>query len=147
MIFINFFILVPPMIMQQKDNADIVAREGDNVTLACDARGHPRPQVVWRREDKEDILVNGRKGIIKNTLIILCIMLFSLKSNIDICPPLRKIILLTVSAVESSRLHLTKISRLQMGKYLCVATNGVNPSSSKMFDTKVQCKEFKKKMN
>ena len=146
MIFINFFILVPPMIMQQKDNADIVAREGDNVTLACDARGHPRPQVVWRREDKEDILVNGRKGIIKNTLIILCIMLYSL-SKIDICPPLRKIILLTVSAVESSRLHLTKISRLQMGKYLCVATNGVNPSSSKMFDTKVQCKEFKKKMN
>ena len=69
------------------------------------------------------------------------------KSNIDICPPLRKIILLTVSAVESSRLHLTKISRLQMGKYLCVATNGVNPSSSKMFDTKVQCKEFRKKMN
>ena len=51
------------MIMQQKDNADIVAREGDNVTLACDAKGHPRPQVVWRREDKEDILVNGRKGI------------------------------------------------------------------------------------
>ena len=66
------------MIMQQKDNADIVAREGDNVTLACDARGHPRPQVVWRREDKEDILVNGRKGIIKNTLIILCIMLYNL---------------------------------------------------------------------
>ena len=66
------------MIMQQKDNADIVAREGDNVTLACDARGHPRPQVVWRREDKEDILVNGRKGIIKNTLIILCIVLYSL---------------------------------------------------------------------
>lgn len=47
-----------------------------------------------------------------------------------------------VSAVESSRLHLTKISRLQMGKYLCVATNGVNPSTSKMFDTKVQCKQF-----
>ena len=50
------------MIMQQKENSDIVAREGDNVTLACDARGHPRPQIVWRREDKEDILVNGRKG-------------------------------------------------------------------------------------
>ena len=32
-----------------------------------------------------------------------------------------------------------------MGKYLCVATNGVNPSTSKMFDTKVQCKKFKKK--
>ena len=33
-----------------------------------------------------------------------------------------------------------------MGKYLCVATNGVNPSTSKMFDTKVQCKKFKKKV-
>ena len=87
MTFINFFILVPPMIMQQKDNADIVAREGDNVTLACDARGHPRPQVVWRREDKEDILVNGRKGIIKNTLVILFIMLYSLISKIDMCNP------------------------------------------------------------
>ena len=67
--------------MQQKDNADIVAREGDNVTLACDARGHPRPQVVWRREDKEDILVNGRKGIIKNTFTTLYIMLYSFILN------------------------------------------------------------------
>ena len=48
--------------MQKDDNADIVAREGDNITLDCDARGHPSPQVVWRGEDKEDILVNGRKG-------------------------------------------------------------------------------------
>ena len=65
------------MIMQQKENADIVAREGDNVTLACDAKGHPRPQVVWRREDKEDILVNGRKGIkIKNGIKVgLCYLL------------------------------------------------------------------------
>ena len=55
-------ISVPPLIMQKDDNADIVAREGDNITLDCDARGHPSPQVVWRREDKEDILVNGRKG-------------------------------------------------------------------------------------
>ena len=54
--------LVPPVILQKDENADIVAREGDNVTLACDAKGHPRPQIVWRREDKEDILVNGRKG-------------------------------------------------------------------------------------
>ncbi len=55
--------------MQKDDNADIVAREGDNITLDCDARGHPSPQVVWRREDKEDILVNGRKGnSIKQTI-------------------------------------------------------------------------------
>ena len=57
-----FHYLVPPIILQKDDNADIVAREGDNVTLACDAKGHPQPQIVWRREDKEDILVNGKKG-------------------------------------------------------------------------------------
>ena len=59
--------------MQKDDNADIVAREGDNITLDCDARGHPSPQVVWRREDKEDILVNGRKGnSIKQMIKIHC---------------------------------------------------------------------------
>ena len=60
--------------MQKDDNADIVAREGDNITLDCDARGHPSPQVVWRREDKEDILVNGRKGnSIKQMIKINCL--------------------------------------------------------------------------
>ena len=67
-------ISVPPLIMQKDDNADIVAREGDNITLDCDARGHPSPQVVWRREDKEDILVNGRKGnSIKQMIKIHCL--------------------------------------------------------------------------
>ena len=62
------------MIIQKDENADIVAREGDNITLDCDARGHPSPQVVWRREDKEDILVNGRKGnSIKQMIKIHCL--------------------------------------------------------------------------
>ena len=60
-----FRISVPPLILQKDENADIVSREGDNVTLGCDATGHPEPQIVWRREDKEDILVNGRKGALK----------------------------------------------------------------------------------
>ena len=36
-------------------------REGDNVSLACDASGYPPPHIVWRREDGEDILVGGKK--------------------------------------------------------------------------------------
>ena len=67
------------MILQQKENADIVAREGDNVTLACDAKGHPRPQVVWRREDKEDILVNGRKGSSREKSMESCVIWLSRK--------------------------------------------------------------------
>ena len=68
--------------MQKDDNADIVAREGDNITLDCDARGHPSPQVVWRREDKEDILVNGRKGNSKKQMIkIHCLEILSKYSD------------------------------------------------------------------
>ena len=36
-------------------------REGDNVSLACDASGYPPPHIVWRREDGEDILMAGKK--------------------------------------------------------------------------------------
>ena len=36
-------------------------REGDNVSLACDATGYPPPHIVWRREDGDDILVAGGK--------------------------------------------------------------------------------------
>ena len=36
-------------------------REGDNVSLACDASGYPPPHIVWRREDGADILMAGKK--------------------------------------------------------------------------------------
>ena len=48
--------------------------------------------------------------------------------------------LFSVPAVESAVLQLNKISRLQMGEYLCVASNGVMPSASKKFRVSVQCK-------
>ena len=46
---------------------------------------------------------------------------------------------LSVSIVESSELRLPKISRLHMGDYLCVASNGIAPSTSKKFRIRVQC--------
>ena len=27
-----------------------------------DILGHPKPHIVWRREDSEDIMVDGKKG-------------------------------------------------------------------------------------
>ena len=59
---IFIFFLVPPVILGNGDSGDIVAREGENHTLRCEARGHPKPLIVWRREDGEDIMVRGRKG-------------------------------------------------------------------------------------
>ena len=38
-----------------------VVRENENVTLGCDATGYPKPHIVWRREDGEDIVIGGKK--------------------------------------------------------------------------------------
>ena len=38
-----------------------MVREGDNVSLSCEASGYPPPHIVWRREDGDDILLGGRK--------------------------------------------------------------------------------------
>ena len=53
---------VPPRILNRDEDSELVVREGENLTLTCDAKGHPTPHIVWRREDSEDIMVEGRKG-------------------------------------------------------------------------------------
>ena len=40
---------------------------------------------------------------------------------------------------QGPRLRLDKISRLNMGDYLCVASNGIPPSASNRFSIRVQC--------
>ena len=50
-----------------------------------------------------------------------------------------------MNIVEGPKLRLEKISRLNMGDYLCVASNGIPPSASNRFSIRVQCKlKFKK---
>jgi len=96
-------VVVPPKI-NQRGPSDLVVREGENVTLACDATGYPPPHIVWRREDGDDIVIQGKK----------------------------------VNIIEKARLVLGKISRLNMGDYLCVASNGIPPSASNRFSIRVQ---------
>lgn len=49
-------------------------------------------------------------------------------------------IFLLVQMYEENVLTLTKISRSDMGAYLCIASNGVPPSVSKRIQIKVHCK-------
>ncbi|XP_071516419.1 lachesin-like isoform X2 [Panulirus ornatus] len=44
----------------------------------------------------------------------------------------------TARKVEGETLHMKKVSRLQMGSYLCIASNGVPPSISKRTQLRVQ---------
>jgi len=97
-------VVVPPAIVNTGQAHDMVVREGDNITLSCDANGYPPPHIVWRREDGDDILLGGKK----------------------------------MNIVEGPKLRLEKISRLNMGDYLCVASNGIPPSASNRFSIRVQ---------
>lgn len=48
----------------------------------------------------------------------------------------------TVSVVDGETLTITKVSRLHMGAYLCIASNGVPPSISKRIMLMVQCEYY-----
>ncbi|KAL1509711.1 hypothetical protein ABEB36_004407 [Hypothenemus hampei] len=92
---------VPPDFTEET-SGDLLAPEGGPVKLICRAKGHPTPHVQWRREDGEDIVVREPSG---------------LKTR--------------VSVYDGETLQLWRISRTEMGAYLCIATNGVPPTVSK----------------
>lgn len=43
-----------------------------------------------------------------------------------------------VSVIDGEIFHILKVSRLHMGAYLCIASNGIPPSISKRIEMKVQ---------
>lgn len=53
--------LVPPDILDYPTSTDMVVREGSNVTLKCAARGSPTPNITWRRESSEPIVITGKR--------------------------------------------------------------------------------------
>lgn len=48
--------------MESLTSNDLVVREGTNVTLQCRAKGFPEPYVMWRREDGNEMSINGENG-------------------------------------------------------------------------------------
>lgn len=58
----NSYFPVPPVIIESLTSNDLVVREGTNVTLQCRAQGFPEPYVMWRREDGNEMSINGENG-------------------------------------------------------------------------------------
>jgi hypothetical protein len=54
---------VPPLIIDSKTSPDLIVKEGGPVNLTCEARGSPKPKIMWRREDGEVIHYKGGKGV------------------------------------------------------------------------------------
>ncbi|KAF7287704.1 lachesin-like isoform X2 [Rhynchophorus ferrugineus] len=96
-------VVIPPDIMYEETSGDMMVPEGGSAKLVCKARGYPKPRIIWRREDGGSILPRGSEGLKKEPLI----------------------------SFEGEILSLTKVTRSEMGAYMCIAANGVPPSVSK----------------
>ncbi|XP_022117425.1 lachesin-like isoform X1 [Pieris rapae] len=95
-------VVIPPDIVYEETSGDMMVPEGGSAKLVCKARGYPPPRIVWRREDGGDLISRGGpQGKTK------------------------------VSSLEGEIVNLTKVTRSEMGAYLCIAANGVPPSVSK----------------
>ncbi|XP_067206436.1 lachesin-like isoform X2 [Linepithema humile] len=96
-------VVIPPDFIAEETSNDMMVPEGGSAKLVCKARGFPKPDIVWKREDGAEIISRtGHSG--------------------------GKIKSLTA---EGETLTLSKVTRGEMGAYLCIASNGVPPSVSK----------------
>ncbi|XP_014356282.2 lachesin [Papilio machaon] len=101
-------VVIPPDFISEETSGDVMVHEGETVRVSCRARGQPEPRVMWRREDGSDIIIRYTNGT---------------KTK--------------VSIYEDAVLTFNKISRSEMGAYLCIASNGIPPSVSKRIVIKV----------
>lgn len=97
-------VVVPPDIIDSETSSEVIARESQNVTLTCRAKGTPTPTIMWRREDVQKFQISKGK---------------------------------TVTEVYGETLEIAKVSRLHMGAYHCIASNGIPPAVSKRIMLKV----------
>ncbi|GJQ87219.1 hypothetical protein Trydic_g288 [Trypoxylus dichotomus] len=95
-------VVVPPDFIDEETSSDVDVSEGNTVRLVCKATGKPDPNIYWRREDGEPLFVKEASGQ-KNK----------------------------VTSFRGDALRLSKITRFEMGAYLCIASNGIPPAISK----------------
>ncbi|KPM06658.1 lachesin-like protein 2 [Sarcoptes scabiei] len=96
-------ILIAPSIDYNATSTDVSVDERTRLSIRCRANGHPKPSVIWRREDNKDInlgLYGGKR--------------YSAKK------------------VDGEFLNITQVTRDDMGAYLCIASNSVPPIRPKI---------------
>lgn len=128
-------VVVPPDIIDRESSGDLTVREGMDVTLTCRAKGHPPPTIVWRREDNKNIVLDAEKS--GHTVGAMGIA-GGAEAAMGAGGVAAGVDEEGSRVVEGEKLTLKKVSRLQMGSYLCIASNGIPPSISKRTHLRVQ---------
>ncbi|KYM77391.1 Lachesin [Atta colombica] len=119
-------VVVPPNILDSLSTESTVAvREHQNITLTCKADGYPPPKLMWKREDGQVISLNKHHKAMQ-----LSPALWQPVGAIRRRP--------LVNLYDGEQLNLTRITRSEMGAYLCIATNGVPPTVSKRITVDVE---------
>ncbi|RWS25979.1 lachesin-like protein [Leptotrombidium deliense] len=96
-------VVFPPEILLDESSGDVLVTEGSNVSLQCKAKGYPKPVIKWKREDKKHIPLHNYLG--------------------------KKYV---VRNITGETLTITRVTRVHMGAYLCIAANGIPPSVSRL---------------
>ena len=109
-------VVIPPRISDTHSTKGLSVAEGGTVKFICSASGHPHPTITWQKVTKSP----NDKGKIR----------FRNKNGKDIHQ----------KRVQGEVLELHKVSREDMGTYLCIAKNDVPPAVSKNFKLTVNCK-------
>lgn len=102
---------LPPDISDKDSSTDLTIHEFQDARLFCSATGHPTPKILFRRDDGTPIIFRNNNSDLYSTEIY-----------------------------SGKLLNFLKVQRDQMGAYLCIAANGIEPAVSKRMILNVQCK-------
>ena len=126
---------VPPKIVDDQTSSDLVVKENSVVNLTCQAEGWPKPELRWRRADGEMIKYQGGTGKCECEIV----RWFPDSDQLGKYSNAHELFS-TVTTVDGNSLLIPSATRVHIGRYYCIASNGIPPTVSKIISLKVQCK-------
>ena len=148
--------MVPPDIDNNKSSDDIILKTGETANLECRANGYPAPTISWIRDKKFPAQNAKTRDTIKTKdpetgVIRYCMYRSIISFNVNLIETSHRIskllyyllfIFYVVESYNGPILSIPRVTPDDLGAYLCIAKNGVQPSMSKRVVVYVQCNSF-----